>query len=179
MRFTWDSDKNLANIRRHGIAFSEAARIFDGLTVERVDDRFDYGEVRVYAIGLLNGNEITVIYTDRNEDEDASSPHAKRSRMKSATSGKTSKAEPRTDWKRLREMAEEEVHAAALADPDAQPTDDEFWKDARVVVPNQPKTTVTMHLDTDVLDWLRRRPGYQMRVNSILRAYMDAHINDC
>ena len=34
-----------------------------------VDDRFDYGEVRVYAIGLVNGIEITVIYTDRDEDE--------------------------------------------------------------------------------------------------------------
>lgn len=27
----------------------------------------------------------------------------------------------RTDWARLHEMGEEEVHAAALADPDAQP----------------------------------------------------------
>jgi len=27
----------------------------------------------------------------------------------------------KTDWKRLRAMAEDEVHAAALADPDAQP----------------------------------------------------------
>jgi uncharacterized protein len=41
---------------------------FDGPTVERVDDRFDYGEVRVYAIGLVNGVEVTVIYTDRDND---------------------------------------------------------------------------------------------------------------
>jgi uncharacterized protein len=51
VRFTWDPDKNLANVRRHGIAFQDAARIFDGSTVERPDDRFEYGEVRVYAIG--------------------------------------------------------------------------------------------------------------------------------
>ena len=69
MRCTWDPDKNLANIRRHGIAFADAARIFEGSTVERVDDRFEYGEVRVYAIGLVNGIEITVIYTDRDDDE--------------------------------------------------------------------------------------------------------------
>ena len=68
MRFTWDPEKNLANIRRHGIAFQDAARIFDGPTVERPDDRFDYGEVRVYAIGLVNGIEVTVIYTDREPD---------------------------------------------------------------------------------------------------------------
>jgi uncharacterized DUF497 family protein len=54
---------------RHGIALQDAARIFDGPTVERVDDRFDYGEVRIYAIGLVNGIEITVIYTDRDPDE--------------------------------------------------------------------------------------------------------------
>ena len=33
------------------------------------DDRYDYGEVRIYAIGLVNGIEITVIYTDRDPDE--------------------------------------------------------------------------------------------------------------
>ena len=29
-------------------------RIFDGPTVERIDDRFDYGEKRIYAIGVVN-----------------------------------------------------------------------------------------------------------------------------
>ena len=61
MRFTWDPDKNLVNIRRHAIALADAARIFEGPIVERIDDRFEYGEVRVYAIGLVNGIEITVI----------------------------------------------------------------------------------------------------------------------
>ncbi|HZT90166.1 MAG TPA: BrnT family toxin [Stellaceae bacterium] len=69
MRFTWDAAKNLANIRQHAIAFADAVRIFGGPTVERVDDRFEYGEVRTYAIGLVNGLEITVIYTDRDGDE--------------------------------------------------------------------------------------------------------------
>ncbi len=31
-----------------------------------------------------------------------------------------------------------------------------------------------MRLDADLLDWFRTRPGYQTRINSILRAYMDA-----
>jgi uncharacterized protein len=35
----------------------------------RVDDRFDYGETRIYAIGLVNGIEITVVYTDREKEE--------------------------------------------------------------------------------------------------------------
>jgi len=69
MRYTWTQEKNRANLKRHGIAFEDARRIFEGLTVERIDDRFDYGEVRVYAIGLVKGIEITVIYTDRGDDE--------------------------------------------------------------------------------------------------------------
>lgn len=69
MRHSWDEDKNSRNIERHGISFEDAKRIFDGSTLERVDHRFDYGETRVYAIGLVNSLEITVIYTDRNNDE--------------------------------------------------------------------------------------------------------------
>jgi uncharacterized DUF497 family protein len=34
-----------------------------------VDDRFEYREIRVYAIGVANGLEITVIYTDVSESE--------------------------------------------------------------------------------------------------------------
>ncbi len=69
MRYTWTDEKNRRNIREHKIAFDDAKRIFEGPTVERIDDRFDYGEVRIYAIGLVSGLEITVIYTDRDDDE--------------------------------------------------------------------------------------------------------------
>ncbi len=60
---------SIRNLQKHRIAFEDAKRIFEGLTVERVDNRFDYGEIRVYAIGLVNGVEITVIYSDRDNDE--------------------------------------------------------------------------------------------------------------
>ena len=69
MRYLWDEDKNRRNVRLHGIAFEDAARIFEGPTVEQVDGRSDYGELRIYAIGLVNGLEITVVYSDRGEDE--------------------------------------------------------------------------------------------------------------
>ena len=38
-----------------------------------------------------------------------------------------------TDWIRVDAMTDEEVYAAALSDPDAQPTDAVFWKDAKIV----------------------------------------------
>ena len=69
MRYIWDDDKNRANLERHGIVFEDACRIFEAPTLEKVDDRFDYGEIRIYAIGLVNGLEITAIYTDQENDE--------------------------------------------------------------------------------------------------------------
>jgi uncharacterized protein (DUF4415 family) len=74
-------------------------------------------------------------------------------------------------------MTEEEVHAAIIDDPDAKPTDEAFWKDARVVMPRR-KETVTMRLDADLVEWFRRERGYQTRINAILRAYMNARAGD-
>ncbi len=53
MNFVWDQRKNRANLARHGIVFEDAIRICEGPTIEKVDDRFDYGETRVYAIGVV------------------------------------------------------------------------------------------------------------------------------
>ena len=97
--------------------------------------------------------------------------------MNGDTTGKVSKTEPKTDWKRLRGMTDEQVHAAVVADPDTEPTDEAFWKTARVVMPRR-KKAVTMRLDADLLEWFRRQPGYQTRINAILRAYMNAHAPD-
>ena len=71
-------------------------------------------------------------------------------------------------------MTEEEVHAAALSDPDAQPTTPEFWKNARVVYPKG-KHPVTLRLDSDILNLFRLKKGYQTEINAILRTYMEAH----
>jgi len=94
--------------------------------------------------------------------------------MKDAPTGKTSNPEPSTDWERLSRMDDVEIHAAVLADPDAHPTDEDFWKTARVVSPTR-KAIVTMRLDADLLEWFRRQSGYQTRINAILRAYMKTH----
>jgi uncharacterized protein (DUF4415 family) len=94
--------------------------------------------------------------------------------MSDDISGTTSKTEPKTDWRRLRSMTEEEIRAAIIDDPDAKPTDEAFWTNARVVLPRR-KETVTMRLDADLLEWFRGERGYQTRINAILRAYMNAH----
>ena len=70
-------------------------------------------------------------------------------------------------------MSPAAIRKGILRDPDAHPTDEAFWKTAKVVLPT-PKEIVTMRLDADLLRWFRQHPGYQTRINAILRAYMQA-----
>lgn len=65
MRFSWDPKKSAANLRTRGFDFGFAAGIFDGATVERLDNRRSYGEKRIIAIGVAEGLHLTVVYTDR------------------------------------------------------------------------------------------------------------------
>ena len=79
-----------------------------------------------------------------------------------------------TDWDRLRRMSDDEIHAAALADPDAQPTDETFWKNAKLVYP-EAKETITIRLDSEMVKWFKEQgKGYQTRINAVLCAYMKA-----
>ena len=75
MKFEWNEDKILTNIRKHGVNFSEAKLVFNDLNcVFFEDNRFDYGEIRYIAIGgfyseFLNKNIlVTVVYTEREEE---------------------------------------------------------------------------------------------------------------
>lgn len=67
MRFSWDTAKSDANLRERGFDFEFASSIFAGQTLEQEDQRQDYGERRVVAIGCADGLELTVVYTDRVE----------------------------------------------------------------------------------------------------------------
>jgi uncharacterized protein len=65
VRFSWDPEKSDTNYRDRGFDFAFASLIFEGPTLEREDTRRDYGERRVIAVGLAEGLELTVCYTDR------------------------------------------------------------------------------------------------------------------
>ncbi|HEY2184546.1 MAG TPA: BrnA antitoxin family protein [Xanthobacteraceae bacterium] len=93
--------------------------------------------------------------------------------MKGGSSGGASKAERGTDWNRLRRVSSSAIRKGIDSDPDVRPTDEKFWKNAKVVLPRR-KQVVTMRLDADLLQWFRQQRGYQTRINAILRAYMNA-----
>lgn len=95
--------------------------------------------------------------------------------MKEEPIGKAAmNSESGTDWENLRTMSDEEIHAAALSDPDAQPTNETFWENAKLVFP-EAKETVTIRLDSEMLRWFKEQgKGYQSRMNAVLCAYMKA-----
>ena len=44
-------------------------------------------------------------------------------------------------------------------------------------MPVPPKTSIALRVDADVLEWFKAQgPGYQTRMNAVLRAFRDASI---
>jgi uncharacterized DUF497 family protein len=66
-KFVWDEEKNASNLAKHGIAFEEAATIFEGLVFTLADEE-SFEEVRERSYGLINGIAVVcVIHTHRGE----------------------------------------------------------------------------------------------------------------
>ena len=65
--FTWDEAKRRANLRKHGIDFVDAPKIFGGLTFTAEDDREPYGEQRSLTLGLLEDQVVSVAHTERGD----------------------------------------------------------------------------------------------------------------
>jgi uncharacterized protein len=65
--FEWDGDKEKQNIQEHGIDFRTASKIWAGAVFEDLDDREDYGEDRLIALGAVDNRVVVVVYTWRAE----------------------------------------------------------------------------------------------------------------
>lgn len=68
MQFEWDEQKNALNIQKHGIDFNDVPNMFDHELLEEIDDRYDYGEERLIAIGVLRRMIAVVVYVERRGD---------------------------------------------------------------------------------------------------------------
>jgi uncharacterized protein len=68
LRFEWDEAKNLANRRKHGVAFEDAADVFFDPLCVSVLDRIEDGEERWLTIGAVeNLVLLAVAHTLREE----------------------------------------------------------------------------------------------------------------
>jgi uncharacterized DUF497 family protein len=68
MEFTWNPDKRLANLRKHGLDFVDAERVFSGYTQTFPDNRFTYDEMRYITVGLLDGAVVAIAHTETEDN---------------------------------------------------------------------------------------------------------------
>ena len=68
VQFEWDEAKNIANIDKHGIDFTEVQAVFDAPLLIDLDERQDYGEERWIGVGLLVDFVVVVVYVERREN---------------------------------------------------------------------------------------------------------------
>jgi hypothetical protein len=64
MEFEWNEEKRRENLQRHGFDFVDVVKVFDSSRYTIIDDRFDYGEIRFFTVGLLNNRIIAVSHTE-------------------------------------------------------------------------------------------------------------------
>jgi len=65
MEFEWDEAKRRENLNKHGVDFLRAALMFETPVLEQIDDREDYGEERMIALGEVDGTVYRVTYSLR------------------------------------------------------------------------------------------------------------------
>lgn len=101
----------------------------------------------------------------------ASSPSAKRPVAKP----KSSTPQSKTDWSRLQSKT-------ARATVDAEHPEASIRHIIRGVVrhglkPQVPKASISLRVEQDVLEWFKAQgPGYQTKINAVLRAFRDASV---
>ena len=92
--------------------------------------------------------------------------------MKKRSSSKASK----TDWKHIRATKERDIKVSA-EHPEADMQHIVRGIARRGLQPVPPKSSIALRLDADVLAWFKAQgPGYQTRINAVLRAFKDASL---
>ncbi|RPH81429.1 MAG: 3-oxoacyl-ACP synthase [Nitrospiraceae bacterium] len=82
----------------------------------------------------------------------------------------TTKKRWRTNWAKIDALKDSEIDFSDIPEVGKA-----FFKRATMRLP-EAKTAVTIRLDRQILNWFKTKgPGYQTRINALLRAYMEAH----
>jgi uncharacterized protein (DUF4415 family) len=174
MRFEWDEAKRKSNLKTHSLDFADAKLVFSALTASYEDDRFRYAEQRFVTLGLLRGPPVSIVHTEScipsRRTSFVSFLFVGRQIMKQRSSSKPSRtiSRRRTAPKPIKVTEEH---------PELDPK-----HVVRVIVRNGlrpvlPKTTISLRVDADVLEWFKAAgPGYQTRINAVLRAYKEASV---
>jgi uncharacterized DUF497 family protein len=60
----FDEGKRRINLAKHGLDLADARRIFAGIHIDQLDDRFDYGEDRYITAGMLGPDVVICVWAD-------------------------------------------------------------------------------------------------------------------
>jgi putative transcriptional regulator len=115
--FEWDDAKAASNRRHHKITFEQAREVFaDPFIIEWINEGQDEHEQRFSALGMVENRLLFVAYTMRGTQSGSFPPGGRK-----PLSGGDIMKKMKHDWTEADALTEAEIHAAALADPDAQP----------------------------------------------------------
>jgi uncharacterized protein (DUF4415 family) len=79
------------------------------------------------------------------------------------------RGEDQSDWEYVRSLTGEEVEASIDYEEEGYP----IWETARMVYDPSCKKQITLRLDPDIIEFFKAQgPGYQTRMNAVLRSYM-------
>lgn len=85
----------------------------------------------------------------------------------------SSKKQSKTNWAKVDAMSNRDIDYSEIPELKA-----DFFKNATLILP-EAKALVTLRLDQDVLKWFKKQgKGYQTRINALLRAYMEANVQE-
>ena len=69
VKVEFDPAKDGVNRTKHGVSLQAAAGFDWETALEREDDRFDYGETRFVAIGLIDARLYVVVFAEGADDD--------------------------------------------------------------------------------------------------------------
>ncbi|KQM89872.1 hypothetical protein ASE70_16255 [Sphingomonas sp. Leaf22] len=69
MEIEFDPAKDRLNASKHGVSLSAAEGFDWDTTLEREDNRFDYGEVRFVALGLIGDRLHVLVFTEGSHED--------------------------------------------------------------------------------------------------------------
>ncbi len=68
MEFDWDKEKAKANVKKHGVRFSDATQVFEDDFALTIEDDSSEREQRWVTLGLTDEGCLVVVWTERFND---------------------------------------------------------------------------------------------------------------
>ncbi len=66
MEIEFNPDKNIINIKKHGVSLAEGENLEWELLLAKQDTRYEYDETRMIGYAPIENRVFCVVYTDRN-----------------------------------------------------------------------------------------------------------------